>query len=252
MIMGMFAERFAKFLKRVEGSRKLQAEALGMSVSQLSNMLAGRQLPTDRSLYGICRGLKLNDQERAEFVHLVLLERAKGITREHLRRLEATVLMGAATRKVAAPTRKAEAPAEAPAEKTPRVPVVSLSAGKGVDFGEEGRPVGVSEGYVSVPGLDDPQGFACRVPDDSMAPTFQKGDIVIFRPSESVKSGDFCFVRSEEEAVFRQVFFEGEELGKAEEVRLAPVNREYPDRHVKREDVMGLWRLFGTFRKWGE
>lgn len=104
--------------------------------------------------------------------------------------------------------------------------------------------------YVRCPDLDDPDAFALRLEDASMAPDYRPGDLVVFSPGRAARSGDDCLVRllpvrrgtprdgndgnaevdrnrRGRREVFARIYMEG---GR---VRLAPLNPAFPARVVR-------------------
>ncbi|HYE63585.1 MAG TPA: LexA family transcriptional regulator [Phycisphaerales bacterium] len=131
------------------------------------------------------------------------------------------------------------------------VPLINkVAAGYPKEFTDLGYPARVADEYVRCPDLDDPDAFACRVVGDSMQPVYTEGDIVVFSPTKTVKSGMDCFARLEpdHESTFKRVYLEhgkdGEEL-----IRLQPLNSAYPPRVVGREQVAGLYAAVSVMRK---
>ncbi|MBC8105228.1 MAG: helix-turn-helix transcriptional regulator, partial [Anaerolineae bacterium] len=94
------------------------------------------------------------------------------------------------------------------------VPVINkVSAGYPKDFTDLAYPPQVADDYVGCPDVQDKDAFAARVHGDSMTPKYRPGDIVIFSPALSPKSGDDCFVRFEDaQTTFKRVFFENDEM----------------------------------------
>lgn len=84
----------------------------------------------------------------------------------------------------------------------------------------EPMPLRLSDesGRLRIPDLDDPDAYALWVGDDSMAPDYRAGDLVVFSPARAAADGSDCYVRTPREAIFRRVYFEGESA------RLQPVN----------------------------
>ena len=70
------------------------------------------------------------------------------------------------------------------------------------------------------------------------APSFDRGDVVVFSPNVPARSGDLAFVVTREGGAFRQVFFDANNV-----VRLRPLNSWYPEQCFPRGEVQGLWRL---------
>ena len=127
----------------------------------------------------------------------------------------------------------------------PRVPVFEISAGASLAYDDGGYPVGVADDWLSVPGLTDAQAFGCFVHGDSMEPELNDGDIVVFSPAKALKSGAICFVRTQDDtATVKRLFFEGESIRQAKEIRLVPTNRKYPDERIPMRSVMHIWPMY--------
>src|SRR5206468_6807857 len=105
------------------------------------------------------------------------------------------------------------------------VPVINrVSAGYPRDFSDLGYPPRVADDYVGCPDVRDRDAFAARVTGDSMTPKYREGDIVIFSPALSPRSGDDCFVRFEDgQTTFKRIFYESGDNGEAV-LRLQPRN----------------------------
>jgi phage repressor protein C with HTH and peptisase S24 domain len=100
----------------------------------------------------------------------------------------------------------------------------------------------VADDYVGCPDVSDKDAFGARVHGDSMIPKYRAGDIVIFSPSQSPRSGDDCFVRFEDgQTTFKRVFFENDDTGTSV-IRLQPRNEKYRASVVPSEKVTGLYR----------
>ncbi len=70
-----------------------------------------------------------------------------------------------------------------------------------------GRVVGDSGKLLCLPDLGSGQGFAAFLPDNSMAPVFGKGDLVIFSLNRKPKDGDACLVgKGKGQVLFRTVW----------------------------------------------
>ncbi len=125
------------------------------------------------------------------------------------------------------------------------IPIINrVAAGYPTEFTDLDYPAGVADDYIGQPpGLDDPHAFAVRVVGDSMEPRYREGDIVLFSPAATVRSGDDCFVRFAPEsprghsALFKRVYFDD-----ADTVRLQPLNERYPPALVPLAEVAGLYR----------
>jgi len=133
--------------------------------------------------------------------------------------------------------------------RTNAVPVINkISAGYPRDFTDLSYPPRVADDYVGCPDVQDKDAFAARVHGDSMIPKYREGDIVIFSPAASPRSGDDCFVRFEDgQTTFKRVFFESDSAGKSI-LRLQPRNEKYPPRVVPSEEVTGLYRAMFKYQ----
>jgi len=146
-------------------------------------------------------------------------------------------------------SREGVIPVALPAE----IPLINkVAAGYPREFTDLGYPARVADEYVRCPDVSDPDAFAARVVGHSMMPVYTAGDIVVFSPARTVKSGNDCFVRLEEnaESTFKRIYFEkgagGEEL-----IRLQPLNSAFAPRVVAREDVAGLYAAVRVIKELG-
>ena len=128
----------------------------------------------------------------------------------------------------------------------------SVAAGYPREFTDLGYPARVADEYVRVPGLTDPDAFACRVVGDSMLPEYREGDIVVFSPAKKIESGRDCLARLEpdHETTFKRVYLEKDGRGR-ELIRLQPLNPAYAPRTVDREQVAGLFAAVSVTRSVG-
>src|SRR5882762_5842026 len=129
-------------------------------------------------------------------------------------------------------------------------PVINrVSAGYPKDFTDLNYPKGVADEYVACPDLNDPQAFAARVHGDSMTPKYREGDIVIFSPAATPKSGDDCFVRfGDGHTTFKRAFFESDEKGAAV-IRLQSRNEKYRAQVVSGAEITGLYKAVFKYQK---
>ena len=149
-----------------------------------------------------------------------------------------------------------------------RVPLINkVAAGEPVEHTDLDYPAvlgrqGPADGYLDVPGVDDPDAFATRIDGASMEPRYVEGDIVVCSPRAKIASGDDCFVRLEpdHESTFKRVYFEdadaavgGDELtggdGSVGRVRLQPLNPAFAARVVDRTTVSGMYRAVWKFSR---
>jgi SOS-response transcriptional repressor LexA len=124
-----------------------------------------------------------------------------------------------------------------------RVPLINqVAAGYPTGFTDLDYPGRVADEYIDCPDLSDPDAFAARVVGQSMMPDYREGDIVVFSPQADVTDGCDCFARlePEHETTFKRVFFEGD--AGEEQIRLQPVNQNFPPRTLPRRSVAGLYR----------
>jgi phage repressor protein C with HTH and peptisase S24 domain/DNA-binding XRE family transcriptional regulator len=125
------------------------------------------------------------------------------------------------------------------------VPIINrVAAGYPEEFTDLDYPAGVADEYMGTPpGLDDPNAFGVHVVGDSMEPRYHQGDIVLFSPRATVRSGDDCYVRFSPEArsgqgaTFKRVYFDS-----ASTARLQPLNDRYPPTVVPLEEIAGLYK----------
>jgi len=123
------------------------------------------------------------------------------------------------------------------------VPVINkVSAGYPKDFTDLAYPPQVADDYVGCPDVQDKDAFAARVHGDSMTPKYRPGDIVIFSPALSPKSGDDCFIRFEDgQTTFKRIFFENDETS-TPVIRLQPRNEKYRAQVIPAEQITGLYK----------
>lgn len=119
------------------------------------------------------------------------------------------------------------------------VPVINkVAAGYPQQFTDLDYPVSIADEYVRCADLHDPQAFAARVVGDSMEPAYHEGDVVVFSPNTTPRSGDDCFVRFVEDAgtTFKRYYQDTPEA-----IRLQPLNNKYASEVHPRESISGLW-----------
>jgi len=112
-------------------------------------------------------------------------------------------------------------------------------------FDSEGLPTGEPTKFIAVEDVCDPLTFAIELDDQSMAPAFDSSSTLVFamRAKKETRSGDFALVRGPEGVVFRQVWFEGDE------VRLHPMNPTFPERRIVRDVVEGIIPVFARTQR---
>lgn len=130
----------------------------------------------------------------------------------------------------------------------PGIPVINRApAGSVTDYEEYGVDSGQGYEYIDYGGLPfDENLFAVVVVGDSMAPTLQEGDKVIFRPQDRYRSrsrwedGRVCFVRFAEECRDRGCTVARVSQADDSRVILRKDNPAHPTIVVSREDIMQI------------
>ena len=153
-----------------------------------------------------------------------------------------------------APPAKEPAPGEEKPPEAPepaRIPVYDLITGIETRPNAPPALLGVQKYEVVLPGITDPDCFALELHDNTMqhsgAPSFGRGDIVVFSSNVPARSGDLAFVVTRDGGLFRQVFFDANNM-----VRLRPLNSWHPEQRYARSEVQGLWRLLGRYQNFAE
>ena len=149
----------------------------------------------------------------------------------------------------------AEPAPEPPAEEVPQpaqlapIPVFDLVTGLDTKSDADQLLQGVARCHVTLPGVTDRDCFAVTVHDNTMrhtgTPSFDRGDVVAFSPNVPARSGDLAFVMTREGGLFRQIFFDANNV-----VRLRPLNSWYPEQCFHRGEVQGLWKLIGKYESY--
>jgi repressor LexA len=131
------------------------------------------------------------------------------------------------------------------------VPVINgASGGYPRDFADLSYPSRVAEQHVTCPDLADEQAFAARVSGESMTPKYRQGDIVIFSPALTPRSGDDCFVRfADGQTTFQRVFFESDEQSRVPMIRLQPRNERHRPTILPCDRVAGLYRAVYRYHR---
>jgi SOS-response transcriptional repressor LexA len=149
---------------------------------------------------------------------------------------------------VEAPEPLDEAPEPEAMQLTP-IPVFDLVTGIETQTDADHLLQGVAKYHVSLPGVTDRDCFAVEVHDNTMRhtgmPSFDRGDVVVFSPNVPARSGDLAFIMTREGGVFRQIFFDANNI-----VRIRPLNSWYPEQCFHRGEVQGLWKLVGKYESY--
>jgi repressor LexA len=130
------------------------------------------------------------------------------------------------------------------------VPVINRpSDGYPQDFTDLSYPRRVADEYAACPNVHDKYAFAARVHGDSMTPKYREGDIVIFSPAESPRSGDDCFIHlSGGQCAFKRIFFESADDG-SPSVRLQPRNETHRPQIVNSEQIAGVYKAIYRYQR---
>jgi phage repressor protein C with HTH and peptisase S24 domain len=152
-----------------------------------------------------------------------------------------------------APKPEAPPPAEKPKPEEPQgppqpIPIRLYDLITGIETKGDATVLlrGTTQCQIALPGITDRDAFALQVHDNTMrhtgTPSFDRGDVVVFSPNVPARSGDLAFVVTREGGLFRQLFFDANNV-----VRLRPLNSWYPEQCFHRGEVQGLWKLIAKF-----
>jgi repressor LexA len=102
---------------------------------------------------------------------------------------------------------------------------------------------------VGWPDITDRKAYAARVCDDSMAPAFRPGEIVVFSPLKRAAAGDDCFIRlTDGRTSFHRVFFETSDTGQPV-VRLQPRNQRHRPTLVAADQVKSMHKAVFKYQR---
>lgn len=121
-----------------------------------------------------------------------------------------------------------------------RLPVVRLSQLPHLEqFDTQGVPTKGEGDEILFPQLGQLSAFALEITDDSMAPVYRDGDVVVVSPESGVRRGDRVVVKTKDGRVtIRRLMRKS-----AQKVELAPVNGSDPDLVVGSDDVAWMSRI---------
>lgn len=130
-----------------------------------------------------------------------------------------------------------------PQEDVRPMPVYRLDGKNPLHFNDQGKPITPPVDHLYFSQITDEVCFACELQDDRMAqdsgPSFKSGDVVVFSKTPKVENGDFVFAKTRSDGdEFAQVFF-----ARDDQVRLRPLNGNYPERAMRRGDIRVLYRV---------
>lgn len=136
-----------------------------------------------------------------------------------------------------------------------RIPVIDIRVSAGFERplmeGDEHRIVE----YVTMDGLNDCVGVV--VYGDSMSPEYRPGDVVFVRRITDTKDIDYgraYIVITRSERVLKCIY---QSKHDAQQLRLCSLNEEtnkfgdrlFPDREIRKEDVLFIYKVVGMFRR---
>jgi len=240
-----------KYREELSLTQDRLASSAGISKPYLSNIATGKvkNPPADHVLLALEKALGIEGRQLIRMAHLA---RTPPDVREEHELLEAQVrelrgvirqMLGGGRPPISAAD--LDQPRLGPPKPAGRIspsgaiPVVNtVSGGYPQRLADLDCLGGAGGEYVRCPDLHDPQAFAVRVVGDSMAPSYQEGDIVVISPNTPARSGDDCLVRFEPagHTAFRRYYPDDEQTA-----RLQPVNSGYPPRSLGRSEIGGLW-----------
>jgi phage repressor protein C with HTH and peptisase S24 domain len=119
-------------------------------------------------------------------------------------------------------------------------PLIGLAqAGAGGFFDDAGYATGSGWEEIDFLADADENSYALEISDDSMAPLYRDGDIVIVSPSAPVRRGDRVVVKTVDGKIMAK------ELKRqtARTIELRSVNPAYPDRVLAKEEVSWMARI---------
>lgn len=138
-------------------------------------------------------------------------------------------------------------PSALPAEGSARpMNVYRLAGNSKIYFSEAGVPVGPPSELIYLSRLKSPDTcFAVELGVDTMAqagsPSFKPGCILVFCTGARVENGDFAFLKVRGIDEVGQVFFD------KDEVRVRPLNAEYREKILRRNEIKVMCRLIGHY-----
>jgi len=131
-----------------------------------------------------------------------------------------------------------------------KVPVFDIQAGSGIEYDDAGFPTGHSDRYAFVESPDDPNAFALDVHGDSMDDgshrAIPEGSRVIVSPRRPACPGDLVIARLHSGPTLKELV----NCNLPQAVQLHPWNKEYHDIVVNRTDILALWKVIITIRRY--
>lgn len=138
--------------------------------------------------------------------------------------------------------------------KTGQQPILDIRVSAGYGNGLFGDESKVDE-YVSIPSLQDCVGIT--VYGDSMTPTYRNGDVVFVRPIPEIDDIDYgraYIIITRSDRLLKSIYPSSND---ADCLRLVSANEEmnkhgdrlYPDRDIRKENVLFLYKVVGSLRR---
>ncbi len=157
--------------------------------------------------------------------------------------------LGARGKDAAAPEEEEDEgpPSSLPTEGSARpMNVYRLAGNSKLYFSEAGMPVGPPSELIYLSRLKTPENcFAVEMGVDTMeqssAPSFKRGCILIFSAAARIENGDFAFLKVRGLDEVGQVFFD------KDEVRVRPLNPEHREKVLRRNEIKVMCRLVGHY-----
>jgi phage repressor protein C with HTH and peptisase S24 domain len=121
------------------------------------------------------------------------------------------------------------------------IPLIGFAqAGGGGFFDDAGFPVGQGWDEIAPPQpAADGSTYALEVSGDSMLPLYRDGDVIIVSRGASVRRGDRVVVKTREGEVMAKTL----QRQTARTVELASINKDFPDRHLRTEEIEWIARI---------
>ena len=259
---------FGAALRRQRQARGLTLDALatatGISKPYLSNIETGRTPgpPSAEKLERMAGALRLDPGDLSAAADWLR-------TPESVRQtLERQSVMRPANEPPAKPGADTEHGAPSSKLSLRQVPLINqVAAGKPAAFTDLDYPVDIADQYVAVPDLPDAPAsaaFAVRVQGESMLPEYREGEILIVGPVDEARQasaasrtgadqpadpidGRDCIVRlgalDDYATTFKRVHVVRDDAGEPVALRLVPLNRKFPVREVRLDQITGIYPL---------
>lgn len=181
-----YCKLLQSLIKRSGQSQRSIAKAAGITSGYLSRVASGQDPPatpeTNTHIGQACRA------SQQDIAHLTFLAASQ-------RHPDLLAVVEKAREHGLYPQSESARPPQQLASVT-SVPIINWApAGPPEDWTDLDYPVGHADEYFPILDCDDRNAFGLKVVGSSMLPAYQSGNILIFFPSISPKSGQDCFVR---------------------------------------------------------